>query len=122
MKKMIIGSLLLCLLAMASSCEREEAEDIKTYDCSGVTPTYTADIKAILDNNCAFSGCHNSTSKANGIDLSTYAVAKSESEKKRFRGAIQRIPGYDPMPKGSGALDEALVEALSCWVQNGQPE
>lgn len=106
-------------LAFVVSCQKE---DIQTFDCTGVTPTYTADIKSIIDANCATSGCHNAASHQEGIDLSTYAKVKSESEKDRFLGAIQHKSGYQPMPDDAPKLSDALIQKISCWVQNGQPE
>lgn len=99
------------------SCAKEE---VQTFDCTGLSPTYTADIKAIIDARCATSGCHNSSSKANGIDLSSYATVVSESNKARFMGAIQQVAGYDPMPENSNKLSDANIQLISCWIENGQ--
>lgn len=107
-----LGSLLL-------SCGKEE---IETFDCTGLTPTYTEDIKSIIDANCATSGCHNASTQANGINLSTYALVVSESNKARFLGAIQQVSGYDPMPKDRAKLSDANIQLISCWLENGQPE
>lgn len=107
------------LVFLFASCGKEE---IQTFDCTGLTPTYTADIKPIIDANCATAGCHNGVSKANGIDLSTYSLVVSESNKARFLGAIQHRSGYDPMPKNQTKLSESNIRLISCWVENGQPE
>jgi len=119
MFKKCLLTVLTLLPLLAIACKKE---DLQTFECAGPTPTYTADIKAIVDANCAVSGCHNSTTKANGIDLSTYEKVKSESSKARFLGAIQRLPGYKQMPKDKAKLADANIQKISCWVQNGQVE
>src|SRR6188768_1275960 len=71
----------LCGVILLISCEKDEDPVV---DCTGLTPTYTADIKAILDSSCALSGCHNASSQQAGIDLSNYADAKIVSTEDRF--------------------------------------
>ena len=60
------------LLALTSSCKH-----VVKYDCTGVTPTYTQNIKPILDATCARSHCHSGGGE--GFDLSTYSGAKSDA-------------------------------------------
>ena len=104
------------LLSMTFSCKH-----VVQYDCTGVTPTYTQNIKAILDVTCAKAGhCHSSNGE--GIDLATYAGASAASQKKSFMGSIQHMPFYQKMPKDGDRLNDAQIHQLSCWVQNGSPE
>lgn len=91
-------------------------------DCTGLSPTYTTDIKAILDSSCAKSGCHDAASKQNGINLSAYGPASSESHNDRFLGSIQHKKGYKAMPESAGKLSKDNIDLLTCWVQNGSPE
>ena len=97
-------------------------EDVQMFDCTGLTPTYTADIKAILDASCAKAGCHDTNTHENGMDLSNYAGARSASHSDSFLGSIQHKSGYKPMPDDGPKLSNDKVEKLSCWVQNGSPE
>jgi hypothetical protein len=101
------------------SCQKDP---ISTVDCTGVTPTYSSDIKPILDTNCATSGCHNSGSKQAGIDLSNYPGAKNISSQDRFLGAIRHTKGFVPMPQNSSKLNVEKIELIDCWVQNGAVE
>jgi len=104
-------------LAIISSCKH-----VVQYDCTGVTPTYTQNIKPILDATCARSGCHSDSHSAGGINLSNYAGASAASAKKSFMGTIQQLPGYQKMPKDADRLPDAQIHALYCWVENGSPE
>ncbi|MBL7813606.1 MAG: hypothetical protein JNL70_01285 [Saprospiraceae bacterium] len=97
-------------------------DSVDTVTCTGTTPTYTADIKAIMDASCAISGCHNASSKADGYDLSTYAGTSSAAGKNAFLGSVQHKSGYDAMPKGGSKLSDATLTKIACWVQNGTPQ
>ena len=102
-----------------SSCKKE-AVDI--FDCAGLTPTYTADIKPILDVSCAKSGCHNAATAKKGVNLSNYASASAVSQEARFLGAIQHKQGYAKMPDDGPKLADSKIELLTCWVQAGSPQ
>lgn len=119
MKKINSTLCISLLLATLVSCKKES---IIEYNCAGITPTYDGEIKAILNTHCATSGCHNASSKKAGINLSDYTSAKNESLNDRFLGSVQHLKGYDDMPKGESKLDEATIQKLYCWVQNGSPQ
>lgn len=101
-----------------SQCKKEETDVV---DCSNVTPTYTANIKTILDANCATSGCHNSSSKKSGYDLSTYETTKTAAANTAFVGSVQHKSGYSKMPRDASKLSDADVKSITCWVQSGMP-
>jgi hypothetical protein len=103
------------------SCKKESTTPT-TYDCSGVVPTYTTDIKMIMDNNCAISGCHNASSRADGRDYSNYSSVKSGSSSNAFLGSMQHLSAYKAMPQGRSKLSDAQLKTISCWIQNGTPE
>ncbi len=88
-----------------------------TVDCTGVTPTYTNDIKAIMTANCAISGCHTTLSSAGGYDLTNYANCKNAKD--RISGSVQHNSGYQSMPQAAAKLDDATIKKIVCWVQNG---
>jgi hypothetical protein len=104
---------------MAWSCKKDA---ITTVDCTGVAPTYTANVKILLDGKCATSGCHAATNPAEGLDYSSYGQAKINCAKDNFRGSIQHLSGYDAMPKGAAKMSDADIKTLNCWVQNGMPQ
>lgn len=105
------------LTAAITSCKH-----VVQYDCTGVTPTYTQNVKPILDATCSGSECHIGGQAEGGIDLSTYAGASAASKKKSFMGTIQHKPFYQKMPKDAPILPDAQIHVLSCWVENGSPE
>ena len=89
-----------------------------TVTCIDPKPTYSADIKPILDTHCA-SSCHSAKNHAGNIDLSSYEGSKSVSEKKRFLGAIRHEAGFEAMPKKNPKLGDDDILKIACWVQGG---
>lgn len=106
-------------ITLFTQCKKEE---IDIVDCTATTPTYTGTIKAIMDANCVSSGCHNSTSKKSGFDLSTFETTKSAAANKSYVASIQHKSGYSKMPRRASKLSDADVKSITCWVQNGMPE
>jgi hypothetical protein len=75
-----------------------------------------------MDNNCAISGCHNASSRADGRDYSNYSSVKSGSSSNAFMGSMQHLSGFKAMPQGRSKLSDAQLKTISCWIQNGTPE
>lgn len=124
MLKIRLSFLIGCAFFLLISCGGDEVEIIpdNSLDCSNITATYSGEIKSIMDKNCATSGCHNNSTQANGIDLSTYDVVKSESTQNRFLGSIKHEGGFNPMPRGSSKLPNATIDMIACWIESGSPE
>jgi len=108
-----------CALLFLVSCTKDQNSN---FDCTGLTPHYTADIKPILNASCAKSGCHDAFTHQNGVDLSSYGNASDVSRSSSFLGTIEHKSGYNPMPQGANKLSNDKIQLLSCWVANGSPE
>jgi|WetSurMetagenome_2_1015567.scaffolds.fasta_scaffold29233_1 hypothetical protein len=113
--------IVICSLFSVIACSGSQ-DQISTVDCTGVTPTYTADIKTILNASCAKVGCHDAYYAQRGIDLSSYGNASDVSRTSSFLGCIQHVKGYNPMPQGAAKLSADKIQLLTCWVQNGSPQ
>lgn len=98
-----------------------KAKKTAANDCGTTTVTYTAQVKTLIDVNCANS-CHSAASKADGIDLSTYEKVKSFSGEARFLGAIRHLAGYTAMPLKAPKMSDADIATITCWVKNGTAE
>jgi hypothetical protein len=110
------------LIAVGITFTQCTKDTIDTVVCTGAIPTYKVDIKPIMDASCAFSGCHNTATKAEGYDLSTYAGTVAGAGKDAFLGSIQHKSGYKSMPQGGTKLSQDILDKVACWVQNGKPE
>ncbi|MEZ4910983.1 MAG: hypothetical protein R2774_08980 [Saprospiraceae bacterium] len=109
----ILGVLLM------TSCSDDDTTQI---DCTGVTPTYSSEIAPIINVSCAFSGCHDSATKSDGIDLSTYANVKSASANDNFLKSIKHESGATAMPQSAEKLPNESIKMIECWIQNGWPQ
>ncbi len=124
MKKYLTTFLSLAILAaflQTAACKsKKTATTTEGAPCSTI-PTYTAEIKNIIDLNCA-NECHNAKKKKHNIDISTYDLAKAAAANRNFMGTINHLPGYDPMPDKKPKLDDVTIQKLTCWIQNGMPQ
>jgi len=101
------------------SCGKDDETKV---DCTGVTPTYNNGVRAIMESSCATLGCHVGQFPSGGIDLSTYATAKSASLNGKVLQSIKHESGVDAMPQGAPKLSNELIKVVECWIQNGAPE
>ncbi|GIV29274.1 MAG: hypothetical protein KatS3mg028_0340 [Bacteroidia bacterium] len=85
------------------------------YDCRKdkyVVPVcYDTDVQPILTNKCSMSGCHNSTDKAGGLDLSSYTAVQNYPNKSRIYDYIKK----GLMPK-NGYLSVQEKEIIARWA------
>ncbi len=110
----IISTLMILAISIyISSCKTKKA----TKTACASSPTYTADIKSILDANCM--PCHSAEKHKHNIDLSSYESTKEIATAKSFLGSLRHEAGYEAMPMKKDKLDDATIEKISCWVQNG---
>lgn len=89
----------------------------KKPQCDGSNPTYTANIKSIIDSNCNSSGCHN-TGSGNGV-FTTYTGLKPNLDNGSFKKAVLED---QTMPDGSAKLSRDQLNKIQCWSENGYPE
>ena len=102
---------LLFTACSSSSSESETTEPIVEI------ATYSKPIKGIIDNNCATSGCHSSSSKSAGIALSTFEEVRDGFI---YSGSWNQIE-TNQMPK-SYNLSAAEKERVKNWIDNGYLE
>jgi hypothetical protein len=112
------------LMAVAVSCNKDSKYDAAYYSdkatCTTDTISYNGTVKAILNGSCAYSGCHSTKSKAEGVILDTYSSAKSEFSSGEALCTIYQ--DCTPMPQGAGKLSDDVIQKLTCWAKNGYKE
>jgi hypothetical protein len=89
------------------SCRKDEVEDIQ---CDGSNPTYTGQIRAIINANCTNSNCH--------PGYSTYAGLEGILQ----NGSFEREVLTDQTMPRNGNLSSSELSKIKCWVENGFPE
>jgi hypothetical protein len=80
------------------------------------------EIRPILISNCAYSGCHDDTTKQSGISLYSYQTVKSTISGNLLMQIIQD-PGQLRMPPAPNAkLSSAQIQLLQTWVNEGMKQ
>jgi hypothetical protein len=117
-KNIILSLIIASTAGMVIGISSCKTSSVAKNPCAGIATSYTTDIKPILDANCA-SSCHSAEKHMHHLDLSTYESVKAESGNPEFLGAINHESNYTPMPKNHPKLDDASIQKIQCWVQNG---
>lgn len=118
------NTLLLLLLSslLFVSCTKDKASNPEAFQnnepCANVS--FANEVQPILNNSCAFAGCHSTASAASGIRLSTHAEVVATNENSLI-GSIKHDAGFSPMPKNTAKLSRDNIELIKCWVLNGKP-
>ena len=102
------------LLLVATACNKEEDDAATVPICDGSIPTYNNTAKAIVDANCI--SCHGTGSYKG--DFTSYSKLETYLTNNTFNN---RVVTLQDMPQ-SGALSDADLNKLQCWVENGYPE
>ncbi|MFK7807611.1 MAG: hypothetical protein AB8F74_07435 [Saprospiraceae bacterium] len=114
--------LFLSLIILCSSCTNDQLPEPVEADCPTVI-TYDVEIKPIIDNSCAYSGCH--VSGFGSGDFTNYASLEGLLTAGTFenRVIIERNmpPSYAPDDKPKMLTDEEL-DLMKCWMEGGYPE
>jgi uncharacterized membrane protein len=84
-------------------------------NCSGVVPSYTADVRPLLQTKCNTSGCHNAASGAGSVVLETHTQVASKKARINQRCVIEKT-----MPP-TGPLTPSELKTLKCWIDAGAP-
>lgn len=110
MKKLTLSILALAAIMHYVSCSKDS-----TTNCGTTTISYSGYIAPLMTVNCATSGCHNSTSKADGIDLSSYAGVKEHASH------VYEAINNGSMPKGGSKLPDSTIAKVKSWVDACAP-
>jgi cytochrome c5 len=121
MKKVLITSVFIASVLLACKSSKETAATTTSpapgtvLDCKTQAVMY-ADVQSIIETNC--SKCHNANQKGgfNALDL---ASVKSNATSGKLLGTIKHSPGFAPMPARAAQLDQASINKIECWINNG---
>ena len=108
--------LILVLSGFLLSCSQDDAEpENQELDCSTLNDTYESSIKAIIDSNCATSGCHDGTNPRPSYKNYQNVFNNRNNIKARV------VNGSMPPPSRPD-LSQEQIDMIDCWVSNGAPE
>jgi hypothetical protein len=109
------------LIFSTSSCYYDNEEYLypNPTECDVSDVTYSGTVVAILDNFC--NACHSSNNPSDGIITDNYSDLQTIIYDGRFRGVINHLPGYSPMPKGGNKLNACNLAKIDAWIDAGAP-
>ena len=110
MKKIQLFLMLLCIV-FGVSCESNTYNEISTQT---INPTYIANIKPIVSNNCL--SCHYGTNQS--PNLETYVGVKNACLNNNLVCRIESENCGERMPQG-GKLPQSDIDLIKLWVANG---
>jgi len=104
-----------------SSCYYDNEEELypNPTSCDTTNITYSGTVVPILQNSCY--SCHNSVNQQGGIVLDNYNDLQTIVNNGSFRGAINHLNGYSPMPKGGEKLNDCNLTLINKWLDDGAP-
>ena len=112
-KQQIVGLAFLAGFFLSSCYYDNEEELYPTETCDLTEITFNQDIKPIIENNCALSGCHvPGTGRVDYTRFQGLQIAVNDGRIKQ-RAVVQRS-----MPPG-GPLNGCEIKKIEKWLANG---
>lgn len=105
------------ILAVITSCGKEEDPPEPTPTPNPLEVRYDPDVKAVLSNNCI--GCHGTSNPNAGLSLTTYSEVRNAVE---MGNLINRVnSSSNPMPP-SGRMSSQNRQVFQDWADDGYLE
>jgi uncharacterized membrane protein len=104
------GFLLITAMVMVA-CSTQKKAPIKEEACASLAPTYTENIKSIVENKCSVDGCH---SRGRG-DFRVFENFKRKADEGEIMNMVVRKKAMPP----NGGLPENEINQIKCWLKDG---
>ncbi len=117
--KFLVSATLFTSFLLTLSCNKDKAPQPIPFECADTTISYSISIEPLIMQNCAVSGCHNS-SGAGGYVFESYISI--EESKDVILKTLRHDNGVAPMPLGSPKLSMDQVQSFTCWIEQGALE
>lgn len=114
--KFFVAATIITSFLFTLSCNKDKAPEPIPFECADTTISYSISIEPLVMQNCAVSGCHNS-SGAGGYVFESYISI--EENKDIILRTIQHNEGVTPMPIGSPKLTIDQIQSFNCWIEQG---
>lgn len=99
------------IAVMVLGCSKDKSS---TITCTGESISYASKVAAVMNSNCATSGCHDAGSRSGPGALVTY------SQIFNARSSIKSSIENGSMPRKK-SMSEADKQTVVCWINNGAP-
>ena len=123
MKKLFLVAFTSVIVISACKTPKETAKTETAVarpplDCSTSGVNYES-IKPIIEKNCT--SCHGFGGEG-GLNFLTSADVKKAATKGELLGTIKHQRGFPRMPANAEQLDQADIDKIECWINNGMKD
>jgi mono/diheme cytochrome c family protein len=119
--KIIKASIAMAVIVFMQSCYYDVEDELypQTVACDTLDVTFTNSIFPIINSNCT--SCHSGAAPSGNIRLESYNTISAAANNGSLLGVIRHEPGWSPMPKGGGQLNDCNIAQIETWVNDGTP-
>lgn len=111
--------LLLFSCCFLTQCAKDKLDET-VQDCV-VEVSYDNGARTVLDNTCAYSGCHDGFNSPG--DFRTYGAMKSYLNESDFEQRVINLRDMPPVyASGPKTLTAEQILTLQCWIENEYKE
>ena len=121
------------ILLFTAACTNDELpEPMVSVTCKTLNATYDTNVKAIIDESCAYNGCHDGSGGIGPLNYTNYDGLLTHLNSGSFRSRVLNTDSSSPlvMPPSKATYDisekESLtdeeLEIIECWLNAGFPE
>jgi hypothetical protein len=114
--------LALLLLSFGSCYYDRESDLYVTPACDTTNVTWTGVVKPIIDERCAYVGCHGGGYSSGNHDLTHYAGVLEIAKSGALVGSIEHQSNYTSMPYQAAPLPDCMINQIRIWVNKGAPQ
>ncbi len=111
MQKLHFRSLLIFGIFFAYSCKTQKRTTIIEEVCATPAPTYSSNVKSIINTKCATEGCH---SEGRG-DFRVFENFKRKVDNGEVKDKVVINKSMPP----NGTLSKNEIQEIDCWIKNG---
>lgn len=128
---LILSAITLAFLLMWSACDYNKLPEPEQPEfCDTTEVTYDNQMKDIIDNSCAYTGCHDGAGGIAPFNYTNYDGLSNAFGVMRTRVVTFKDDPAQGMPPNSSAypqsrkddLTEEELELFRCWIEAGFPE
>ena len=101
------------MLFFGNACTKDKLTEPEHPDCDSLT--YSTDLKLIIDQSCAYIGCHDGVSEAPG-NYENYNGILNHLENGSFEN---RVFNKFDMPPPPIILTSGQLDSIRCWLETG---
>lgn len=124
----VLGTL--SIIIFGNSCKHDTTSDVVVLTdtlCDPNTVYFVNDIQPIMTSSCAYSGCHDATTHAHGIDLSNYSSimssgsvkAGSPNNSEMYEKITDTNSGERMPPPPASSLSTDQKNKIRDWISQG---